>query len=100
MRRMALVLAVVVLTGCQTRLYNSSFEALGDGGFRYRGTAASDQPLDTPAGERARIAQMEGWLQDNGLCRSGYVITSRVATKTNAALLGDVYDVNYVGRCS
>jgi hypothetical protein len=100
MRGMVLALGIVALAGCQDRLYNSSFEVTGEQNFRYRGEAGAGQALDTPEGERARITQMEGWLRDNGLCRSGYVITSRIATKRNAALLGDVYDVNYVGRCS
>ena len=100
MLNLVAVATLALLAGCQDRLYNSAFEATGETTFKYRGTAAADQPLESQDGERTRITQMEGWLRDNSMCPGGYVITSRIPTKKSSALLGDVYDVNYSGRCA
>jgi len=101
------VLAVVPLiaflcVGCENydRVITTDFVPPGaDGKFRFKGVASANEPLNDPAAEQKRERMVAEWLRLNGLCQGGYEIISRSPVLRNRALLGDVYDVFYEGRC-
>ncbi|RXF75037.1 hypothetical protein [Hansschlegelia zhihuaiae] len=89
----------VSAAGCETtaridRNATSSFTPYPDGSFRFRAEMSLAYP-DNDLGEKARMTQLQSWLDSDGVCARGYEITSRRVVPT----YGLVSDVNYQGRC-
>lgn len=95
------ILAAITVSACSTivevdRMQITDFKPGPNGTFSFRAPAALQYPLDTPAGEQARLDMLQGWLTQNRLCPAGYAITSRQAIQRSAY----VHDVHYQGRCA
>ena len=98
-------LLAITLAGCATvdRPQLSRFEPLGQeaGVKTFKFTARADPwiyPVDTPAGEGARMQWLESYLAENSFCAKGHEITSRDVVAIEVGL-GKVHDVFYRGRC-
>jgi hypothetical protein len=90
---------IALLSGCAgyhawEREGSSQFMPFPDGTWRLRTKISLDRP-DDPQGERIRMGYLDGWLRSEGLCASGYEVTSRHVTPQ-----GLYSDVVYTGRCA
>lgn len=102
MRRFA-VLAFIGLAACDFEAVDRASITdftITPTGFTYSAPADMTRPLDTPEGEANRMAMLNAYLADNGLCPAGYRITSRNAVVTVQGALGTGYEVTYTGECA
>ena len=103
--KVAAILLPVALSACATvdRPQLSRFEPLGtEAGVKtFKFTARADPwiyPVDTPAGEAARMRWLESYATENTFCARGYEVTSRDVVAIEVGM-GKVHDVFYRGRC-
>jgi hypothetical protein len=96
---LALALAAMA-TGCATadKVTESEFRPVGEG-FEYRAKASASYPESSAGAEAQRMDWLRQYLSDAGLCPNGYEITKRTPVLQQRALLADIYDIYYEGRC-
>jgi len=58
-----------------------------------------DYAPDDKDAEAARIRWIEEDLRDNKMCPKGYEITDRKVVVRGHAVLGDLHDIYYYGKC-
>ena len=97
---LALILAAA-LGGCaeKDRLAATQFKPTGPATFEYDAKADVSYPASSENAETDRMAWLKTYLDDNGLCPKGYEITGRNAVLLRHAILGDVHQIYYTGRC-
>lgn len=102
MKRAVWVASLLVFTACAAvdRPTMSEFEPMGDSSFRFQAKADAIYPEASPAAESERMRWLQTYLDNNGLCRSGYELTDRKVVLVSEALLGDLKTIYYQGRCT
>lgn len=73
----------------------TQFEPVGETAFRYEAKADLIYPLDSAGAEADRIAWLEQYLRDNGVCPGGY----RIADRRSVLVRGPIHQIYYDGVC-
>ncbi len=85
------------LAACEfDRIAGTEFE-INPGREEFKFTAQSNNfaPHNTEAGEALRMRHLNRWLQENGLCQNGFVITNR----SDVFVGGALHNITYLGTC-
>jgi hypothetical protein len=92
---------LLLVSGCAAadRVTETEFTPV-DGGFRYRAKASASYPEDSLGAEQQRLAWLQQYVGDAKLCPNGYAIIKRTAVLQSRAILADIYDIFYDGRCN
>lgn len=102
--KIKLLVIVILLSACTTWNKNSAskFEPFknqaGDQHFNFFARSNMFSPSDTPEGESERMEWLQLWLNDNQICKNGYVIVERKVVATGA-LSEAVKHIFYTGKC-
>ena len=96
----ALVLTLAI-AGCSMgdNSEPTTVERLPGNEFKFEIHEDSGVALDDEAGEADRIAQLEKYLADNGLCPNGYVIKEKFPIVADDDPLGQEHVLVYHGIC-
>ena len=102
MKSRIFALLTFALTSCGSydRLITTEFEPTQANQFRYKATADAASPLASVEAERIRMQWLEQYLKENNVCPTGYVVDERKPVLKSKGLLGDIYDIFYVGKCT
>lgn len=96
------IIACASLMGCADYDLRalSTLEPTGEPGqYRWKTSADAVYPENSQKAEETRLAQLDKVMRLNPLCKEGYAIESRTATRKIDGMLGDIYDVFYTVRC-
>ncbi len=79
---------------------NAAFKPTKEG-FEYTNIADSVYPVNDNEAERQRLARLDQFILDTGICPNGYEMTSRNAVSKFApnAVSAGIFDVHYIGVC-
>lgn len=97
-------LAALSIAGCSSvdRIAMTSLEpATVDGvpGFKFRARSDAIRPENNAEAEAERMRWLQTYLDDNAMCKSGFVIAQRQAVMISDALFGRILDIFYTGTC-
>jgi hypothetical protein len=102
------ILACLGLSACQDLHQSVDYDRHRLSGLRgtpsnsevliFEAKTTAQAPEDTPAGETIRMQWLEGWLEQRGMCQSGYEILERRHYTTMDANPYS-YDLRYEIRC-
>lgn len=76
---------------------NTTFEMTGQNSFVFTDIANPAEPLTSERAEARRIAELEQYFRLNGLCPSGYTVSSREPLVIGQFAGGQAYRVTYRG---
>lgn len=103
MRRFGLVALVglTALSGCTfgDDSEPTKLESLPENEFKFEVRENADGPVIEEEAEAARIAQLEQYLAEQGLCPNGYVIKERFPVVAEDDPLGQEHVIVYHGTC-
>jgi hypothetical protein len=77
----------------------TKIEQLPDNEFKFEVREEADGPANEEEAEAARIAQLEKYLAEHGLCPKGYVIKEKFPVVAEDDPLGQEHVIVYHGTC-
>lgn len=97
---MALLAFIGAITACSPRIFNVSLEPqalqTGELVYRYSDVAGPLRPDDAET-EQKRVAYMNEWVANAGICKNGFEVFKRVSITTNTSIDGK--RIFYFLRC-